>query len=125
MRRDILRNFILLILIVITVCLTGCSHLDSTQQPLPQLRILTYNVHHCQGTDGKFDYNRIAKIINDLRPDVVALQEVDRKTNRSSGVDQAAVLAELTGLHHAFDRAIDFDSAQYGLAILSRLPGRL
>ena len=122
MRRDILRNFILLILIVITVCLTGCSHLDSTQQPPPQLRILTYNVHHCQGTDGKFDYNRIAKIINDLRPDVVALQEVDRKTNRSSGVDQAAVLAELTGLHHAFGRAIDFDSGQYGLAILSRLP---
>jgi len=113
-----MRNFIVLILIVVT----GCSQLDSTQQPSPQLRILTYNVHHCQGTDGKFDYNRIAKIINDLRPDVVALQEVDRKTNRSLGVDQAAVLAELTGLHHAFGRAIDFDSGQYGLAILSRLP---
>jgi len=118
MRRAVFRNLILLILIVVT----GCSQLDSTQQPQPQLRILTYNVHHCQGTDGKFDYNRIAGIINDLRPDVAALQEVDRKTNRSSGVDQAAVLAELTGLNHAFGRAIDFDSGQYGLAILSRLP---
>ncbi|MHC4116354.1 MAG: endonuclease/exonuclease/phosphatase family protein [Planctomycetota bacterium] len=105
--------------IVVAVCLAGCS----LTQPMRQascLRVLTYNVHHCEGTDGRFDYERIAKIISDLEPDLVALQEIDVKTNRSSGVDQAAVLAELTGLNYTFGKAIDFDSGQYGLAILSR-----
>ncbi|MHC4168268.1 MAG: endonuclease/exonuclease/phosphatase family protein, partial [Planctomycetota bacterium] len=69
---------------------------------------------------GKFDYDRIARIINSLKPDIAALQEIDVKTNRASGADQAAVLAELTGLNYTFGRAIDFDSGQYGLAILSR-----
>ncbi|MCP4450874.1 MAG: hypothetical protein GY809_05390, partial [Planctomycetes bacterium] len=54
----------------------------------PTLRVLTYNIHHAQGTDGKFDYQRLAAIINRVKPDVVALQEVDRKTQRAAGVDQ-------------------------------------
>lgn len=88
----------------------------------PELRVLTYNIHHGQGTDGKFDYGRIAKIIRDLKPDVVALQEVDRKTRRAAGLDQAARLGELTGLRHAFGTAMYFSGGQYGEAILSRFP---
>ncbi len=101
------------------VLLTGCSQVGLTPQDQSDLRVLTYNVHHCEGTDGKFDYERVAGIINRLKPDIAALQEIDVKTNRSSGVDQAARLAELTGLNYAFGRAIDYDSGQYGLAILS------
>lgn len=112
----------LTVAIVIAVLLSGCSHVESTQQKQSYLRVLTYNVHHCQGTDGEFDYDRIAGIISALKPDIAALQEIDVKTNRASGADQAAVLAELTGLNYTFGRAIDFDSGQYGLAILSRFP---
>jgi endonuclease/exonuclease/phosphatase family metal-dependent hydrolase len=84
--------------------------------------VLTYNIHHGQGTDGRFDYARLAKIITDLKPDIVALQEVDRKTQRASGLDQAARLAELTGMRHAFGNAMYFSDGQYGEAILSRFP---
>lgn len=87
-----------------------------------QLRVLTYNIHHGQGTDGKFDYERIARIISDLKPDLVALQEVDRNTNRASGIDQAKRLGELTGLRHAFGAAMHFSGGEYGEAILSRFP---
>ncbi len=93
------------------------------QEPVqPRLRVLTYNIHHCQGTDGKFDYARIAKIITQLKPDVVALQEVDRETRRASGLDQAKRLGELTRLRHAFGTAMYFSGGEYGEAILSRFP---
>lgn len=113
----------LTVAIVTAVLLVGCSQVESNRQQ-DRLRILTYNVHHCEGTDGEYDYDRIAGIINRLKPDIAALQEIDVKTNRASGIDQAAILAELTGLNYTFGRAIDFDSGQYGLAILSRLEMR-
>jgi len=85
-----------------------------------RLRVLTYNIHHGEGTDGKFDLPRIAKVIEEAKPDLVALQEVDVKTTRSKGVDQAAELGRLTGLHATFGKAIDVLDGQYGEAVLSR-----
>ena len=38
------------------------------------IRIMSYNIHHGQGTDDKVDLGRIAKLINDWSPDLVALQ---------------------------------------------------
>ena len=84
------------------------------------LRVLTYNIHHGEGTDARFDLPRIAKVITDAKPDVVAVQEVDVKTRRSGGADQAAELGRLTGMHVAFGKAIDYESGQYGQVLLSR-----
>jgi endonuclease/exonuclease/phosphatase family metal-dependent hydrolase len=86
----------------------------------PRLRVLTYNIHHGEGTDRKFDLERLAKIIKATEPDLVALQEVDRKTRRASGVDQAAELGKLTGMHARFGKAMDYSGGEYGEAILSR-----
>jgi endonuclease/exonuclease/phosphatase family metal-dependent hydrolase len=88
----------------------------------PTLRVLTYNVHHGEGTDGKLDLERIAKVITATKPDLVALQEIDQKAKRTGGVDQAATLGKLTGLHVEFGKAIDFQGGAYGLAVLSRFP---
>jgi endonuclease/exonuclease/phosphatase family metal-dependent hydrolase len=85
-----------------------------------RVRILTYNIHHGQGTDGVFDLPRIAQVIKDQDPDLVALQEVDNRTTRASGVDQAAELGRLTGMHHVFGKAMDYAGGGYGEAILSR-----
>jgi endonuclease/exonuclease/phosphatase family metal-dependent hydrolase len=86
----------------------------------PRLRVLTYNIHHGEGTDRKFDLERLAKIIKTVEPDVVAVQEVDRKTRRASGADQAAELGRLTGMHAEFGKAMDYSGGEYGEAILSR-----
>jgi len=72
--------------------------------------------------DGKFDYERLAKVINDLNPDVVALQEVDRGTLRASGIDQPALLEELTGMKAVFSHALIYEGGEYGEALLSRWP---
>lgn len=87
-----------------------------------QLRVLTYNIHHGEGTDGKLDLPRIAAVIQRLDPHVVALQEVDNRTTRAAGVDQAAELGRLTGMHSVFGKAMEYAGGEYGLAILSRYP---
>jgi endonuclease/exonuclease/phosphatase family metal-dependent hydrolase len=86
------------------------------------LRVLCYNIHHGEGTDGRVDLPRLAKIIRNADADFVALQEVDNKTRRTGGVDQTAELARLTGLFGKFGKAINYEGGEYGQAILSRLP---
>lgn len=88
----------------------------------PVLRVMTYNIHHGEGMDGIVDLQRIAGVIRGCRPDVVALQEVDRNLPRSGNADQAAELGRLAGMHHRFAKAIAFDGGEYGIAILSKLP---
>jgi endonuclease/exonuclease/phosphatase family metal-dependent hydrolase len=88
----------------------------------PTLRVLCYNIHHGEGTDGKVDLPRLARVIRITDPDLVALQEVDNKTRRTGGIDQTSELARLTGLYGRFGKAIDYEGGEYGQAILSRFP---
>jgi endonuclease/exonuclease/phosphatase family metal-dependent hydrolase len=87
-----------------------------------RLRVLCYNIHHAEGVDGKLDVPRIARVILSVKPDLVALQEVDQKTKRTQKVDQLAELARLTKMKSAFGPNIDFQGGRYGNAILSRFP---
>ena len=95
---------------------------DASAKSDPVLRVLSYNIHHGQGTDGVLSLSRIAKIIRDSDVDIVALQEVDQGCQRSQGTEQTQELARLTGYYAVFGKAIDFDGGQYGQAILSRWP---
>jgi endonuclease/exonuclease/phosphatase family metal-dependent hydrolase len=102
--------------------LPGCQTGSVKPQTPGTLRVLTYNIHHGEAMDKEFDYQRLAKVIKDLSPDIVALQEVDVRTERASGVDQAALLGKLCGMHHAFGQAMPHQGGLYGEAILSRFP---
>ncbi len=84
------------------------------------LTVMTYNIHHGEGMDGKIDMMRIADVIESVSPDLVALQEVDHITRRSNGVNQAAEVGHLTGMNYAFGKAMEFEGGFYGLAVLSR-----
>src|SRR5687768_7382725 len=88
------------------------------------LPILTYNIHHGEGTDKKLDLARIAGVIRRCEPDLVALQEVDVGTRRTNGVDQAAELGLLLDMHVTFGPAMEFQGGRYGNAILSRWPAK-
>jgi endonuclease/exonuclease/phosphatase family metal-dependent hydrolase len=108
--------FVVLILFVV------CSNVRAE---LPkEIRVLTHNIHHGEGVDGRTDLKRIALVLSAAKPDIVALQAVDEKTQRSEGVDQAQALAKLTGMKAYFSRAMDFDDGGYGNAVLSNLPVR-
>lgn len=90
-----------------------------------KLRLMTYNVHRCVGVDRDLNVERVAAVIADARPDVVALQELDVGRLRTRGVDQAHALAELLGMRSHFHAAMHVEEEQYGDAILTALPERL
>lgn len=84
--------------------------------------ILAYNVKHGEGMDGVVDLERTAARIREVNADLVALQEINQGCGRTEGVDQAATLGQLTGMHHAFGEFMDYDGGRYGMAVLSRWP---
>jgi len=95
---------------------------ENKQKTNLDLRILCYNVHHCEGMDDKIDIDRIARVILSQKPDVVFLQEIDNKTTRTGQIDQAKELERLTKLTTVFGRTIDYQGGEYGLAIMTRFP---
>ncbi|MCD6386689.1 endonuclease/exonuclease/phosphatase family protein [Candidatus Sumerlaeota bacterium] len=122
-----LRSAIVIFFIVfLLVCLTGCTGL-LTSQVSPQtrsekaisFRILTYNIHIGKGMDGRLSLNRIARVINTTQPDLVALQEVDRFTQRSNKIDEIKILEELTRMKGVYGKTIDYQGGEYGIAVLS------
>jgi endonuclease/exonuclease/phosphatase family metal-dependent hydrolase len=98
------------------------------------IRMMSYNVRSGKGLDGVRDYQRIANIIHNAAPDVVALQELDSATRRCGGVDVLGEIALRAQMHPTYCPAIEFDGGKYGIGILSKekplkierypLPGR-
>ncbi|MCX7013415.1 MAG: alkaline phosphatase family protein, partial [Candidatus Sumerlaeota bacterium] len=95
--------------------------------PLPEgvARLLTYNVHSCVGMDGKIFPERIARVIAQYEPDIVALQELDVERERTGGIDQAALIAQILEMEFHFHPAIEAQAERYGEAVFSRFPMRL
>ncbi len=89
------------------------------------LRIMTYNIRHASPPSAptKIDVDTVAGVIKKYQPDFVALQEVDVHTGRSGKtLHEAQDIAEKTGMHYSFGKAIDFSGGAYGIAVLSRFP---
>ena len=80
------------------------------------VRLATYNIRHGRGLDGIVDVARVARAITETGAAFVALQEVDRNRARSGGIDQPALLAEMTGLEVGFWPTLTHGNGEYGLA---------
>lgn len=90
------------------------------------LKLMTYNIKNANGMDDVCNFQRIANVINNASPDVVAIQEVDSMTNRSGQKYVLGEIAERTQMHAYFAPAIDFDGGKYGIGLLTRqVPVRL
>jgi len=83
------------------------------------VRVATYNVHGCRGTDGILSVGRIAEVIRTMGVSLVGLQEV-RKHDRSA--DCLDVLTRETGMRAVFGPARHGDDGAFGNALLSSLP---
>ncbi|MCE4562809.1 endonuclease/exonuclease/phosphatase family protein [Maribellus sp. CM-23] len=90
------------------------------------IRVLSYNIriaHPPSGGWDLIDLPAIGEAINRIKPDLVALQEVDVFTERSGKtVHQAKELAKMTGMNYFFAKAVDRSGGDYGVAVLSRFP---
>ena len=90
------------------------------------LRLMTYNIKNANGMDDICNFQRVANVINNASPDVVAIQEVDSMTRRSGQKYVLGEIAERTQMHACFAPAIEFDGGKYGIGLLTKqVPLRL
>jgi len=84
------------------------------------VKVLTFNIYHGETMNGDFNLDAIARVIIDTDPDLVALQEVDYKTNRARKYDLVTELGQRAKMMPLFGRAMYFDDGEYGEGILSK-----
>jgi len=60
-------------------------------------RIVTYNIHKAREMDGRVRIERIARVLEQLDADIIALQEVVNHASRSIEDHQASYLATRFG----------------------------
>jgi endonuclease/exonuclease/phosphatase family metal-dependent hydrolase len=86
------------------------------------VRLLSYNVHNFVGMDGQRDYQRTADVINEIAPDVVAVQEADSATRRSNNAYTLQEVAARTQMIPTYAAAIEYQGGKYGIGLLSHEP---
>jgi endonuclease/exonuclease/phosphatase family metal-dependent hydrolase len=86
------------------------------------LRVMTYNIQHGAGADNKIDLQRTAEAIKREKPDIVALEEVDRGVARTNRRNLPLELQFMTGMNVYFTNNFHFQGGEYGNAVLTRVP---
>jgi endonuclease/exonuclease/phosphatase family metal-dependent hydrolase len=88
------------------------------------MRIVTYNIHRSRGLDGRVSPDRIAAVLEEIAPDVIALQEVLSIEGEEPVKNQAEYIAGRLGFHFALGENRRMRGGAYGNVVLSRFPLR-
>jgi endonuclease/exonuclease/phosphatase family metal-dependent hydrolase len=86
-----------------------------------EVRVASWNLHKCVGADGRFDPDRSAAVIAELDADIVALQEVDKRFGRRTGLLDLAALERTCGLVLLHVSDVSGGQGWHGNALLVRL----
>lgn len=103
---------------------------------MPRVRIVTYNIAHGRGLSPiqgittrrriRATLLKIARLLAELQPDIVALQEIDENSRWAGNFDHLEFLREFGGFEHSVfginNRREGLLNLSYGNAILSRHP---
>jgi len=108
--------------ILIFIAFSISAKAQNPNNDRPVVRVLTFNILHGATTKGDFNLDTIASVINEVQPDLVALQEVDFKTHRAKDFDLATELGWRTKMAPLFGKAMNFDGGGYGEGVLTRMP---
>lgn len=83
------------------------------------LRVASYNVHGCVGSDGREDAWRIARVIEETGCDTVGLQEVNTRSAGHHASMQLDYLADATGMEPIPGLTILRHDGHFGNALLT------
>lgn len=103
---------------------------------MSRLRLVTFNIAHARGLNPiqgltsprklRLNLRRIARLLVELAPDIVALQEIDRRSLWAGNFDHLHYLCLHAGFKHAVfginNQRSGLLNLSYGNAILSRYP---
>ena len=104
--------------------------------PMQRVRLLTFNIAHARGLNPiqgltsarklRLNLRRIARLLDELKPDIVGLQEIDECSRWAGNFDQLDYLRLHAGFPHAVfginTRRKGLLNLCYGNAFLSRHP---
>lgn len=117
--KHIITGVCMYVLLVMTLGCRSIKH-NSENGSAALVTILSYNVRNCVGLDNVADYERVAKAITKINPDIAAIQELDSNTVRSKNISVLDKLADATGRIATFHGSIDYQGGKYGIGILSK-----
>lgn len=109
------------LLVLLTVAAVSSAH-----ETAAELTVLSFNVRSARGDAEELprydeaNLNRLVALIEELRPDAVLLQELDRGVDRSQRIDQFEVLRAAIDMQGDFARTVDYQGGQFGIAVLTR-----
>lgn len=87
------------------------------------LKVITFNIAHGKGMDGIVDLERQAVLINNYKPDIVFLQEIDMYTKRAGDRNQIREFSKKVYLPYcSMETNITLEDGYYGDGIISRFP---
>lgn len=90
--------------------------------PDSRLRVMTWNVRSCIGSDGRVNPERVRDVIRAINPDIVALQEVDSRRDQRDGFDLLGDCLDVgRDSYRAEVRTIRTTDGDYGHMLVSRL----
>lgn len=95
--------------------LTACG------TPHGELRVLSYNIRHGADINWEMRLKEQVEFIASRNADLIALQEVDNKCQRSGNIDEAQLFADSMSMQSVFQKFIDLQGGTYGIAALSKL----
>ncbi len=118
----VISGLTLLLVLTIVYPFHVSGQTENDNKPFP-LTVLSYNIRFGELAS----LEQFAEYIKKEDPDIVALQEVDVKTNRpvaphQNGKDFITELGYLTGMLTAYARTIYYSGGYYGIGILSKYP---
>ena len=90
-----------------------------TPGPGLPVTVMTYNLNQGFNTNGKLNIDEMAKVIEDNRPDILALQEVSRGWLTNGRLDMLEYLSHRLQMPYVYEPTTD---PFWGNAILSRYP---
>jgi endonuclease/exonuclease/phosphatase family metal-dependent hydrolase len=87
------------------------------------LKVLTLNIHGAVNWFGQFDLDGIIHFIEEVNPDIVGLQEVDRNwSNVSNFEDLPLEMATRLKMFYAYSASLERNGGNFGNLILSKHP---
>jgi len=108
---------------------------QSGQVPSRPVTVLTYNIQGAGALVSRRYLDAITRVIEQVQPDLVGLQEVHRGTWPARFEDQVEELARRTGMEPWFGTTVSLGTGDHGNAVLARgkilggevtvLPGRM
>jgi endonuclease/exonuclease/phosphatase family metal-dependent hydrolase len=81
-----------------------------------ELKVLSYNIHKCIGSDGLYNPGRITRFLQEIDADIIALQEVE--VLKEGGGDLLSFISRTNDFEFIPGPTMYFKDSQYGNALL-------